>query len=169
MGYSLIATTCIFMLTLAIGFQISYEQLVPTILDAQATISNQHSRDINKINTNIEITNVSTNWWDTQWVYRKLITINSTQITDTFTNFTILVYTTDTNLRDNAKSNGYDITFINYNGTIQYNHEIERYDETTGQLAAWVKIPTLPSNEDTLIYMYYGNNGATDQQNPSDT
>ena len=169
MGYSLIATTCIFMLTFAIGFQMSYEQLAPTILNSQTTFSNLHIRDINKLYTNIQISNVSTNWWDSQWEYRKLITINSSLITDNLNNFTILVDTTDTDLRDNAQSNGNDITFINYNGTIQFNHEIEQYDDTTGQLTAWVKIPTLTSNEDTLVYMYYGNLGVSNQQNPTET
>jgi hypothetical protein len=35
------------------------------------------------------------------------------------------------------------------------NHEIEAYVATTGQLVAWVKVPSI--NNGTVIYMYYGN------------
>ncbi|MBU0496978.1 MAG: DUF2341 domain-containing protein [Candidatus Thermoplasmatota archaeon] len=166
MGYSLIATTCVFMLTLAISFEFTHNQLSSSVLDTHESLTNMYSRSINKLNTDLQITNVSTNWWDTQWEYRKLITINSSLVTDDLTNFTILIETTDTNLRDYAKTNGQDIAFINYNGTEKYNHEIEEYDNSNGYLASWVKIPSLISSEDTLIYMYYGNTNASDQQNP---
>ena len=37
----------------------------------------------------------------------------------------------------------------------------------TGNLVAWVKIPTLSSTTDTIIYMYYGNAAAGTQENPN--
>ncbi|GIW59745.1 MAG: hypothetical protein KatS3mg087_0811 [Patescibacteria group bacterium] len=48
-------------------------------------------------------------------------------------------------------------------------HKIERYTSSTGELIAWVKIPTLDYDDDTTIYMYYGNASASSQQNVSDT
>lgn len=41
--------------------------------------------------------------------------------------------------------------------TNQIDHEIQEYDSSTGKIIAWVEIPTLKHNEDTLIYMAYGN------------
>ena len=44
-------------------------------------------------------------------------------------------------------------------------HEIESYDPATGELVAWVNVPSLSSLEDTYLYMYFGNREATNQQN----
>ena len=46
-------------------------------------------------------------------------------------------------------------------------HEIERYVSATGELIAWVKVPSLSSTVDTDIYMYYGYISSTDQSNPT--
>jgi hypothetical protein len=47
-------------------------------------------------------------------------------------------------------------------------HEIERYDSSTGELIAWVRIPRLSSTTTAVIYMYYGNNLCTaNRQNPT--
>src|SRR2546426_6890686 len=44
-------------------------------------------------------------------------------------------------------------------------HEIEKYDGTTGQLIAWVRIPVLRTqtspNPSTRIYIYYGDSGVS--------
>jgi hypothetical protein len=45
-------------------------------------------------------------------------------------------------------------------------HEIESYDGSTGELVAWVNIPTLSTDVDIIIYMYYGNPQCTHQQFP---
>ncbi|OYT15103.1 MAG: hypothetical protein B7C24_14835 [Bacteroidetes bacterium 4572_77] len=105
------------------------------------------------------------NWWNTDWDYRKLITIDSSQITDTLTNFPILVHTDgDTSLLDNALANGSDITFIDWDdNTTQFNHEIESY--YTGTLNAWVNITTLYHNKDKKLWMYYGNTSSLPQEN----
>ncbi|GAH39438.1 unnamed protein product, partial [marine sediment metagenome] len=39
----------------------------------------------------------------------------------------------------------------------QLDHEIEDYEPSSGKFVAWVRIPTLSLNVDTVIYMYYGN------------
>jgi len=40
----------------------------------------------------------------------------------------------------------------------QLDHEIEKYDSSTGELIAWVRIPALLETLDEVIYVYYGNN-----------
>jgi hypothetical protein len=55
--------------------------------------------------------------------------------------------------------------FMELDGVTKLDHEIERYNSSSGELIAWVKIPLLSSTTDTVIYMYYGNPDATDQQN----
>ncbi|MCW5981703.1 MAG: DUF2341 domain-containing protein [Bryobacteraceae bacterium] len=49
----------------------------------------------------------------------------------------------------------------------KFDHEIEHFSGATGKLAAWVRVPMLSSAANTTVYLYYGNSGATNQQNPS--
>ena len=111
------------------------------------------------------------------WTYRKKITFNSSMIESDLTNFPVLVHNdSDTDLKDNALSNGNDIIFLqtSYDWTTstwrdKLDHEIEEYNTTTGELWAWVRIPTLSSSTDTEIYMYYNNTLCTyNRESPAD-
>jgi len=104
-------------------------------------------------------------WYNTSWDYRKSITIDHDQVSGSgsHTDFPVLVSITDTNLRDNAQSDGDDILFIS-NNNAKLSHEIESYNSSTGALVAWVKVPSLSTSGDTVLYMYYGNSGAANQQ-----
>ena len=90
-----------------------------------------------------------------QFGYYKQITLNSSQVPSTLTNFPVLINITDTDLRDNCLSSGWDIAFFNATN-VQLNHEIELWTNTTGRLVAWVNVTTLSSSVNTIIYMYYG-------------
>lgn len=105
-------------------------------------------------------------WYDTDWLYRKQISVDHTKVTGSsaHSNFPMLISITDTNVRDNAQADGYDILFTDENDT-KLAHEIETYNSSTGELIAWVKVPSLKHNEATILYMYYGNAGASNQQN----
>jgi len=111
------------------------------------------------------------NWWNTEWSYRKLLTIESDQVPSTLTNFPVLVYrASDSDLSSNALSNGSDIAFVLFSdNTTKLNHEIENYTSATGQLVAWVNVTSVSSSTDTKIWMYYGNSTASSQQNVEDT
>ena len=99
----------------------------------------------------------------TQWTNRKKITIDHTQIPSTQNDFPVLIsLPSDADLRSHAKTTGYDILFTDANvdwttGTWKdaLDYEIEHYDAATGALTAWVRIPTLSSETDTILYMYY--------------
>ncbi|MGQ9645214.1 MAG: DUF2341 domain-containing protein [Thermodesulfobacteriota bacterium] len=109
---------------------------------------------------------------DCEFVYRKSITVQSGQVSGgPHTNFPMLVnISSDNDLRTTANgghvtnSNGYDIIFRGLDDTTcggtgtapcTLSHEIERYTASSGQLVAWVKVPSI--NNGTVIYMYYGN------------
>lgn len=66
-----------------------------------------------------------------------------------------------------TQSEGYDIVFYGSttDGAIAWEHEIEVYDETTGKLVVWVKVPTLYASSNTEFYMYYGNADINSQCN----
>jgi len=102
--------------------------------------------------------------WLADWPYRKQITIDHTKVAADLTDFPVLMSLTDADLAAHAQSNGYDIAFIDDNAN-QLNHEIERYNPTNGELTAWVQVPSLSSTVDTVLYVYYGNPSASNQQN----
>lgn len=107
--------------------------------------------------------------------YKKKITIDKTKVSGKadLSNFPILISITDEDLKtignggDVNNANGYDIAFTSVDGAIVLDHQIEKYVGTSGEYIAWVSIPTLDYNNDTDIYMYYGNNSIT--TNPSST
>ena len=106
------------------------------------------------------------NWWNTNWQYRKLLTIDHTLITADLTNFPVLVArSTDPDLTK-AQPTGQDIVFIRYqDNTTVYAHEIECYNHQTGQLIAWVKLSSVSASMDTRFWMYYGNPSCGPQGN----
>jgi len=105
-------------------------------------------------------------WWNIAWQYRRAITIDHSKVKADLQNFPILVDITDSNLINDAWPDGNDIVFTDSNNT-KLDYEMELYDNNTGHLVAWVKVPLLSSAADTKLYMYYGYLSAIDQQNPS--
>ena len=107
-------------------------------------------------------------WYDTSWEHRKLITIDSTKVSGTHTNFPIIVDIIDSELSTGANSNGSDIMFTDSNGETLLDFELARYDSSTGQLVAWVEVPNVNSLTNEEIYMYYGNTlQTTSLENPT--
>jgi hypothetical protein len=115
-------------------------------------------------NTSAKVT-VQPSWYDLAWGFRKRITVNHTHVQENLTDFPVLInLTSDSDLASHAQSNGNDISFTSSNGTTKLYHEIEKYTSTTGELVAWVKVPSLSSSVDTDLYMYYGNPTCGSQQ-----
>lgn len=109
-------------------------------------------------------------WYNAGWLYRKAITIDYTKVADgPHTNFPLLISREDADLQYKAQIDADDILFTTANGTTKLSHEIESYTNTSGSLVAWVKIPSLSSSVNTVIYMYYGNSVATNQQHVAGT
>jgi hypothetical protein len=105
-------------------------------------------------------------WYSAGWQYRKPLTIDYTKVGATLSNFPVLVsLASDTDLAADAQDDGDDILFTSSDGTTKLDHEIELFNGTTGQLVAWVKIPSLSNAADTQIYIYYGNGSTTSKQN----
>jgi RHS repeat-associated protein len=97
--------------------------------------------------------------------YQRAIVIDHTKVPNTDqANFPFLFNSTDPELGGLnydghvASPNGYDIFFsLDPNGQTKLDHEVEQYNPQTGQLVAWIRIPTLSHTTDTTIYMFYGN------------
>ena len=117
------------------------------------------------------------------FAYHRSITVQTGQVTGTLTNFPMLVSFTDPNLRTTANgghiasynagtNDPWDLVFMALDDTTcggagtspcRLNHEIETYVATTGQLVAWVRVPSITSTSpnNTVIYTYYGNSCMT--------
>jgi len=108
-------------------------------------------------------------WWDSDWGFKKEITIDHDQVPNILVNFPVLInLSSDGDLVSNIGfSDGRDIAFTDWSESVQLNHEIEFFDDSTGQLVIWVNVTQLNSSSDTSIFMYYGNTGCSNQSNPS--
>jgi len=102
-------------------------------------------------------------WWNTNWLYRKEITINHIKIDGNQNNFPVLIsLSADGDLASRALDNGSDIVFTDISRN-KLNHEIELFNGINGDLIAWVNVTSLSSNTNTTLYMYYGNGAAIGQ------
>ncbi|MCK5301369.1 MAG: DUF2341 domain-containing protein, partial [Thermoplasmatales archaeon] len=103
-------------------------------------------------------------WWDTNWQYRKEIIIDNSMVAVDLTDFPVLINSIDTDLKDDAQDDGDDIVFTDDNG-IKLDHEIELFNDTSGELVAWVNVPSVSSIVNTKLFMYYGNPSCASQEN----
>ncbi len=66
-------------------------------------------------------------------------------------------------------SNGYDITFTDTNGNL-LPFERENYNSSTGEIEAWVQVPSVSNASDTVIRIRYDDSSITsDKSTPSGT
>lgn len=103
-------------------------------------------------------------WYSNDWNYRQKVIIDHTKVTATQTDFPVLIKITDTTnpiFSSKVQDDGDDIRFTSSNETTDLSFEVESYSKTTHELWAWVKIPSLSAVADTVIYLYYGNAGAS--------
>ena len=84
-----------------------------------------------------------------------LLTIDSTKIDASLTNFPVLVVLDSTNFDfTQARSDGFDIRFKQ--GATELKFERERHDAVNEKAEYWVKIPSISSSADTTFTLEYG-------------
>jgi PKD repeat protein len=108
-------------------------------------------------------------WWNENWNYRKLITIDHTKVSGDLQNFPVLIHSTSSDFTNHAQSDGDDFVFVSVDTLTKYNHEIESYNSASGELTAWVNVTSLSSSTDTVLWLYYGNPTCSSQQNSEGT
>lgn len=80
-----------------------------------------------------------------------------------------VILETDPDLAGATQPAGEDLAFTSEDGVTQLSHELEHFDASTGSLVAWVRLPQLAGQDETPIYLYWGNAIAVDQQDPAGT
>ena len=100
--------------------------------------------------------------------YKRMITIkdnSGTALSDYQVN---IVLENDPSLYIRSAADGNDIRFRCNDISLPY--WIEAWDSgATRKFSVWVKIPSIPSGGETVVYMYYGKSGETSVSNFSDT
>jgi len=101
----------------------------------------------------------SASWWNVNWKYRREITI--TNVNETLTDYQILVELNSSNFNfSHAQENGSDIRFVASDDKTLLSHWIEVWNATNQSAKIWVNVSEVA--EGTKIFMYYGNENASD-------
>ena len=98
-------------------------------------------------------------WYSSSWLKRKQVTWTNVNAT-TLTNFPAYTNVTD---EPEMQTDWDDVVFTDSSGNL-IAYELENY--TTGFADYWVNISSLPASGTYTGWMYYGNDGASSQENP---
>jgi hypothetical protein len=100
-----------------------------------------------------------TTWPSGNHSYRKRITVAPTSIARPMTNFPLAVQLSDADIAAGAQPDGSDLFFTTDNAITPMSFELERYGD--GEVAAWVRFPSIGAGVETAFYIYYGAAAAT--------
>ena len=101
-------------------------------------------------------------WYDSNWQYRKLITIDAADVDANLTDFPVYVNPTDLggDFLSNVKADGGDIRVTKADGTTELAREVIVDGGAPAQLH--FKADSLSSSVNTSFFVYYGNASATE-------
>ena len=107
-------------------------------------------------------------WYHPSWLYRQKITIEHTLVAEDLADFPVLIThaVVQASLFAHARSDGADIVVTAGDGNTELKRELVTYDAIAGALEVYVRVPSLSSVADTEIYVYYGNAGASETNDP---
>lgn len=108
-------------------------------------------------------------WYNGSWTKVKKITIPSAKLggSGSLSDVRALISVTDADVQAAAQADGDDILFADHTGELKLDHALKSYDGGTGEILAWVRIPTIAdASVDYSFYFYYGNGGCAAQENP---
>src|SRR3990172_1028863 len=109
-------------------------------------------------------------WYNSSWLKARQITIDQTDIdTADLTNYPLYVNMTLVNVGTDSQADCDDFVFTDSTNVTKLDHEIETCDDANNWAEFWVEVPTVDFDADTILFMYYDNAGATDQQNTQGT
>ncbi|PKN23501.1 MAG: hypothetical protein CVU65_14005 [Deltaproteobacteria bacterium HGW-Deltaproteobacteria-22] len=102
-------------------------------------------------------------WYQGAWHSRRLITVPTGTVTADLADFPMLVHLPAGAL-SGAQPDADDVLFTLEDGLTKLSHEILLYEPAGRGLLAFVKVPLVYALHDTVLYVYYGNPSAPDQQ-----
>ncbi len=122
------------------------------------TLSDDTKIEISAGQAQLKATSTPVAWYNTNWGYRKAITIDNTGNASELTNYQVQITLTSANFDfSKAQTNGEDLRFTDSDGTTLITYWTESYDSTGQTAIIWPKVPSIPASSTKVIYMYYGN------------
>jgi hypothetical protein len=103
-------------------------------------------------------------WYNASWTKRKKITIQSSKVPTTASDFSVYVKLDDlgTDFWAGVKNGGGDIRITKADGTTELAREVVSCDTGTSKGELYFKADSISSSANTDFYIYYGNSGASD-------
>lgn len=105
--------------------------------------------------------------------FYRTITIDFTKVSANQVNFPVLIsgvysyLATVANAGNVTSVSGFDIMFfssIDASAANKLDFELESYNQVTGEVNFWVRVPSLSASINTIIYIFYGDSGITTSQ-----
>ena len=118
----------------------------------------------------IRLVTVTNTWWNSNWQYRRNITVNNTQNSNTLTDYQILVTVDTQSLISDGKmqSDCDDIRIIDSDDTTELPFWIQNGTCNSLDTKIWVKLNISASSTKT-IFLYYGNSSVSSVSNGTNT
>lgn len=112
-------------------------------------------------------------WYDAAWTKVKECLVDGALIGDgvsgTVTYSRVLISITDAEIAAAAQADGDDILFCDSDGLTKLKHDLVSYNSGTGELVAWVLVPSMAAGTDYQVWLYYGNAGCAAQEDKAGT
>jgi hypothetical protein len=114
----------------------------------------------NSTSAKVSVSAPITQGWLANFQYRKKITFNNSAIGENLVNFTIPIIfnSSNTDFWGHVQTNGNDTRFVASDNTTELYYEFEKFNHTSDDMVAWVKVPQINAGSTTdSIWVYYGN------------
>ena len=101
-----------------------------------------------------------TQGWIANFQYRKKITFNNSAISENLANFPVPIIFSSSNsdFWGHVQTSGNDTRFVDADNTTELYYEFEKFNHTSDDMVAWVKVPQIDASSTTdYIWIYYGN------------
>jgi len=131
-------------------------------LNTNEVVSVTEGGSVQITNADLSYSAGQSDWYDNDWSYRQIITVDAAQIDSDLTDFSLLI--TENGMTadfwNNVKADGSDIVITDSAGN-KLDRELVTID-TGGQAMQLFTRADLSSTMDTELYIYYGNAGAAE-------
>ncbi len=133
-------------------------------VDVSANIKVKPVNDSYGSNQYVNLTDAVSSWWNPNWNYRKMVNITTDH---NLSNHQVRVSVSMSQQYSNGKIKPYcqDVRFAYYNQSTGQESEVSHWTEScnlsdSGTAYFWANVPYIENN--TIVYIYYGNDGASD-------
>ncbi len=107
-------------------------------------------------------------WTEKAWAYRRRIDVDGSSLKGDLDGFVVPVVLTDPGLAGKVSSDGRDLRFVAPDG-LALPFELARWEPSSGNLMAWVRLPKTGPTQPNTFFLYYGNADATSSASPAKT